>query len=382
MEINEIKKIVLETAESCIKNNIEPIASEIDEKEIFPIETIKEIARLGLLSIPFPQEVGGIGLDYSTYFEVIKKIARTCASTAMTIVSHTSLSSFPIYKFGTDIQKENILKQLLSGEKLGAFALTEPQAGSDLSSITTIADEKDDYYLLNGSKVFITNANYADVFIVAAKTSPKKNMMGISVFYVDKEMDGVIINGTKEKKLGMRGSDTGTVIFQDVKVPKDNLIGRKNLGIKVLHETLTGARLGMASIGIGIATESRDRCIEYVKQRKQFNKQIMHFQSIKNILADMEVRISASDLLLKKATELKDNNKNYSKEASEAKLFASETAVWATQKAIQLYGGYGYSRELPLERFYRDAKLTEIGDGTSEIQRLIIADEILKKPQV
>jgi butyryl-CoA dehydrogenase/acyl-CoA dehydrogenase len=237
----------------------------------------------------------------------------------------------------------------------------------------------DGYYLLNGSKLFITNANVADICIVAAKTQPARGMLGISIFILEKGMEGFSASRKKEKKLGMRGSDTGELIFDNVKVPGRNLVGKKNLGMKILHQTLVSARLGMAAIAVGIAEGAQMHCLRYVKERKQFDKYLYHFQSVKNMLADMEMHINAAGLLLEKAAGMKDQGKNITKEASEAKLFASETATKTTKDAVQIFGAYGYSREFPLERFFRDAKITEIGDGTSEIQRTIIADEIVKK---
>lgn len=382
MEFNDLQKVVLETGKEFIQKKISNDAKVIDEKEEFPIENFKEMGRLGYLGIPYPEEYGGIGLDYVTYTEFIREIANVCASTAMTIVSHTTLTCNPIFTYGSREQKQKYLKPLISGTKIGAFALTEPDSGSDISSMQTKAVETDNFYILNGTKIFITNANVADLYVVAAKTSPQKNIMGISIFILEKGMEGFSTSGKRERKLGMRGSDTGELIFNDVKVPKENLIGRKNLGFEVLHNTLVCARLGMSAIAVGIAEGAQRHCIQYVKQRKQFGKLICYFQSVKNIIADMEMNISAARLLLQKAAIMKDQALNISKESAEAKLFASETATKVTKDAIQLFGAYGYSRELPLERFYRDAKITEIGDGTSEIQRLIIADEIIKRGNI
>ena len=379
MKYTDLQKMVINTAKQFISKEIAPLASIIDEKEEFPLKNFKQMGRLGLLGIPYPENCGGTGLDYLTYSTVVREIAKVCASTAMTVVSHTGLTANPIFAFGTEEQKLKYLKPLLSGEKIGAFGLTEPNAGSDISSMEIMARKNENHYVLNGSKILITNANVADTFVIAAKTSREKGMMGISIFILERGMQGFRSSGKREKKLGMRGSDTGELIFQDVIVPKKNLIGKENLGLKILHQDLVCARIGMAAIALGISEGAQKHCLEYVKQRKQFGQYLYHFQSIKNMLADMEMNISAAGLLLQKAAAMKDEGKDITKESSEAKLFASETATKITKDAIQIFGGYGYTREFPLERFFRDAKITEIGDGTSEIQRLIIADEIIKR---
>lgn len=379
MKYTDLQKMVIDTCKKFVKSEIAPIASLIDEKEEFPLENFKKMGKLGLLGIPYPEKYGGAGLDYIVYSDFVREVAAVCASSAMTVVSHTGLACNPIYTFGTEAQKLTYLKPLASGEKIGAFGLTEPNAGSDMCAIETTAVEKENHYLLNGTKIFITNANVADIFIVAAKTAPEKNMMGISMFILEKGMTGLTSWGKKEKKLGMRGSDTGQLIFDNVMVPKENLIGRKNFGLKILHQDLSCARIGMAAIALGIAEGAQKLCLEYVKQRKQFGKYIYHFQSVKNMLADMEMNINAARLLLRNAAEMKDQGKNITKEATLAKLFASEKAMKITKDAVQIFGCYGYSRELPMERFFRDAKITEIGDGTSEILRQIIADEVVKR---
>ncbi|HDZ00169.1 MAG TPA: acyl-CoA dehydrogenase [Nitrospirae bacterium] len=379
MQYTELQKMAIDTAGEFTRKKIAPAAGLIDEREEFPLANFKEMGRLGLLGIPYPEKYGGVGLDYVTYSAVVREIAKVCASTAMTMVAHTGLTANPIFNSGTEEQKLKYLKPVASGEKIGAFGLTEPSAGSDISSIQTTAKRREDHYVLNGAKIFITNANVADIFIIAAKTSQEKGMMGISIFILEKGMNGFKSSGKKERKLGMRGSDTGELIFQDVIVPKENLIGKENLGFKILHQTLVSARIGMAAIALGISEGAQRYCLEYVKQRKQFGEYLHHFQSIKNMLADMEMNINAADLLLQKVAVMKDEGRNITKEASEAKLFASETVMKITRDAIQIFGGYGYSQELPLERFFRDAKVTEIGDGTSEIQRLIIANEVIKK---
>lgn len=379
IKYSDTQMMGIEVAQNFIKKKIEPMAGLIDEREEFPIDNFKEMGRLGLLGIPYPEEYGGGGLDYVTYTAIVKEIAQACASTAMTVIAHTTLTGFPILHFGSEEQKEKYLKPMLSGEKIGAFGLTEPNAGSDFAAMESKAIHNGNHYILNGGKIFITNANVADVFIVAAKTAPEKGMMGISLFILDKEIPGFTLSGKKGKKLGMRGSDMGELVFQDAVIPERNLVGRKNLGLKLLHQTLVCARLGMAAIATGISESAQKHCLKYVKQRIQFGKSISNFQTIKNMLADMEVNINAATLMLYHAATMKDANLDVTKVASEVKLFASEMAMKTTKDAIQIYGGYGYSREFPLERYFRDAKLTEIGDGTSEIQRLIIADEIIRR---
>ncbi|MBC2714569.1 MAG: acyl-CoA dehydrogenase [Desulfobacteraceae bacterium] len=377
---NKLQKRVLDSAKEFIAKEIAPVAAMTDEKEKFPLKNFKEMGRLGFLGIPYPEKFGGAELDYLTYATIVREIAKVCASTAMSVVAHTGLAGNPIFSFGSEKQKIKFLKPLALGEKIGAFGLTEPNAGSDIAAMETTAEKKENHYILNGTKIFITNANVADIYVVAAKTSPEKGMMGISMFVLEKGTEGFKASGKKEKKLGMKGADTGELIFDNAIVPEKNLIGRKNWGLKILHQTLVGARIGMAAIALGISEGAQKYCLEYVKQRKQFGEYLYHFQSIKNMLADMEMNTSAADLLLQKAAVMKDEGRNVTKEASEAKLFASEMAMKITKDAIQIFGGYGYSQDLPLERFFRDAKITEIGDGTSEIQRLIIADEIIKRP--
>lgn len=378
IEYTDAQTTAIEMARNFVEQKIEPIARLIDEQEKFPLDIIKELGKLGLLGIPFPEKYGGSGLDYVTYSAVIKEIAKACASTAMTVVAHTTLTGYPIYAFGNENQKEKYLAPLLMGEKIGAFGLTEPNAGSDFASAESKAILTGGNYVLNGSKIFITNANYADIFMVAAKTNPEKDMMGMSLFILEKGMSGFQTSGKMEHKLGMRASDTGELIFQDAIVPEGNLLGRKNFGLKMLHETLVTARLGMAAIAIGISESAKQKCLTYVKQRKQFGKSLSQHQSIRNMLADMEMNITASKLMLHHAAVMKDMRKDITKVASEVKLFASEMSMKITKDAIQIFGGYGYMREFPLERYFRDAKLTEIGDGTSEMQRMVIANEMLK----
>jgi len=319
-----------------------------------------------------------VASDTLNHTGVIREIAKACASMAMTMVAHTTLTCAPIMIAGGDRLKTKLLRPLLSGEMIGAFAMTEAGSGSDIAGIQTSATEADDCYILNGAKLFITNANLADVAVVVARTAPQAGLLGLSLFVVPKGTPGFSATGRRERKLGMRASDTGELVFDNARVPKANLLGPKNCGFAILQQVLPAARLDMAAIALGIAEAARALSVDYVTKRRQFGHALYRFQLVKGMLANMELGISAADLLLKKGAWLKDQGQSFVKAASEAKLFASELAVAVTRDAIQLHGAYGYSRDLPLERFFRDAKLTEIGDGTSEIQRLIIADELLK----
>jgi len=369
---------VISSGRDFVNKVIAPIAHEMDEKEEFPLDAFREMGTFGLFGAPYPELYGGMGLDYMSYTGLIREVAKVCASTAMTALSHATLTCNPIFTGGGEHLKDRLLKPLIRGEKIGAFAMTEAESGSDISSIRTHAKASGDDYILNGSKMYITNANVADIVVVVASTSPQAGLLGLSLFVVEKGMPGFSTTGRRERKLGMRASDTGELAFNNVRVPKENLIGGKNRGLKILQQTLTAARLGMAAIAIGISEGARDLSVDYAVQRKQQGKPLHRFQLIRSMLADMEMKISAADLLLKKSAWLKDQGQNFMKEAAEAKLFASEMAVAITKDAIQIHGAYGYCRDLPIERFFRDAKLTEIGDGTSEIQRLIIADEMIK----
>ncbi len=356
-----------------------PRASEADEQERFSPEVLREVGALGLLGATFPEPYGGLGLDYLSYTGLIRELAKVCASTAMTVLSHATLAAEPILLAGGERLKERALPPLVRGEAIGAFAMTEAGAGSDIASIETRAEERGDHYVLDGAKVFVTNGNVADLVLVVAKTSPRAGLLGLSLFVVEKGTPGFTATGKHERKLGMRASDTGELSFCGARVPKENLVGSKNRGFEILQRTLPAARLGMAAIALGIAEAARDRCVDYVIERRQFGKALHRFELVQAMLADMEVGIDAADLLLKNGAWRKDQGLSFVKEASEAKLFASEMATAVTKNAIQIHGGYGYCRDLPLERYFRDAKLTEIGDGTSEIQRLIIAEELTRE---
>ncbi|QUI24288.1 acyl-CoA dehydrogenase [Vallitalea pronyensis] len=359
------------------ENEVKPLAAEVDEEERFPVETVEKLAKYGLLGIPFPKEVGGGGADNLAYAMAVEELSKACATTGVIVSAHTSLCAWPIYAFGTPAQKEKYLRPLLKGETLGAFGLTEPNAGTDAAAQQTTARAEGDYYILNGSKIFITNAGYADVYVIMAMTDKSLGTRGISAFIVEKDFDGFSI-GKKEAKLGIKGSATCELIFEGCKVPKENLLGKLNRGFGVAMKTLDGGRIGIAAQALGIAQGALDETVKYVKERKQFNRPIAKFQNTQFTLADMETKIDAARLLVYRAAKAKDEGIPYSSYAAMAKLFASETAMEVTTKAIQLHGGYGYTRDYPVERMMRDAKITEIYEGTSEVQKMVIAANLLK----
>lgn len=368
----------LDSGRDFVRKVVAPVAAGADEREEFQLDVFRAMGLFGLFGAAFPEHYGGTGLGCSTYTGLIREVAQACAATAMSAVAHATLTATPIFLAGTEQLRQRLLPPLIRGDMIGAFAMTETGSGSDIASIRTTAIEAGDHYLLNGSKVYITNANVADLAVVVAKTAPAAGVLGLSLFVVEKGIQGFGASGRRERKLGMRASDLGELVFTDARVPKENLIGRKNRGFEILQQTLSAARLDMAAIAIGIAERARDLCIDHSLQRRQFGKPLCRFQLIQGMLANMEMGISAANLLLNHGLHLREQGMRFVKEASEAKLFASEMAVNVTRDAIQVHGANGYFREMPLERLYRDAKLTEIGDGTSEIQRMIIADEMIK----
>ena len=376
-EFSEAHKLSQKMFVDFAQNEVKPIAAEIDEQERFPVETIPKLAKYGMLGIPFPKELGGQGADNLCYANAVEELSRVCGTTGVIVSAHTSLCAAPIFENGTPEQKAKYLVPLAKGEKLGAFGLTEPNAGTDAAAQQTVAEKKDDHYLMNGAKIFITNADYADIYIVMAMTDKTAGTRGISAFILEKGMPGFTI-GKKEKKLGIRGSATCELIFQNVKVPLENLLGQEGRGFGIAMKTLDGGRIGIAAQALGIAQGAIDEAIQYVKERRQFGKPIAAFQNTQFQLADMQTKVDAARWLVYHAAWLKDNKKPYSKEAAMAKLFASETAMEVTVKAVQMFGGYGYTREYPVERMLRDAKITEIYEGTSEVQKMVIAASILK----
>ena len=357
---------------------VEPIAADIDAEHRFPEETVEKMAKYGLLGVPFPTEYGGAGGDHISYAITVEELARKCASTAVICSAHTSLCCWPIFNWGTEEQKRKYLPDLLSGKKLGAFGLTEPGAGTDASGQQTRAQDCGDYWLLNGAKVFITNGGYADVFVVMAMTDKSKGNHGISSFIVEKGDEGFSI-GKTEDKMGICASSTTELIFQNCKVPKDRILGEVGDGFKVAMSTLDGGRIGIASQALGIAQGALDVTVDYMKARKQFGKSLSKFQALQFMVADMATRIEAARLLIYKAADMKDKHLAYGPASAMAKLYAAETAMFVTTKCVQLHGGYGYTKDYPVERMMRDAKITEIYEGTSEVQRMVIAASVLGK---
>jgi len=358
------------------RKELEPFAAKRDKEELFPLDVVKKMGGLGLLGMMVPPEYGGSGAGAISYCLALQEIAYACASTAVTM-SVANLSIEPLLKFGDDDQKKRYLAPLASGKMLGCFAVTEPNAGSDPGSLQLKAEEKGDYYLVNGTKVFITHGGYADVINLVARTDAEKGNKGLSAFLVEKSFPGFSV-GAREDKMGLRASNTVELIFEDCQVPKTSLLGREGLGFKIAMTALDSGRIGIASQALGIARSCMDEAIRYAKERKQFNRSISSFQAIQWMIADMATEIEAAYLLTLSAADKKDQGLSFTKEASMAKLFATEMANRVAYHALQIHGGYGYVKEFKIERLYRDARATTIYEGTSEIQRLVIAREILK----
>ncbi len=355
----------------CLKE-VAPIAAEIDEEERFPEETWHKLADMGMMGVPFAEEYGGAGLSYVNYIGVCEELAKHCATTSVMVSAHTSLCSWPISEYGTEEQKQKYLTKLASGEWLGAFGLTEPGAGTDSAMQKTVAEDKGDHWVLNGSKIFITNAGFAHVFVIFAMTDKSLGNKGISAFIVEKDFPGFKV-GTHEKKMGIRGSSTCELVFEDCIVPKENLLGEIGKGFKIAMTTLDGGRIGIGAQALGIAQAAIDECVKYTKERVQFGKRISQFQNTQFQLADMQAKVDAARLLIYRAAQAKQDHEPYSHLAAMGKLYASEAASDVTRRCLQLVGGYGYTREYPFERFMRDAKITEIYEGTSEVQRMVIS---------
>ena len=362
-----------------VENEVKPIAAEVDEEERFPIETVEKMAKIGIMGIPIPKEYGGAGGDNLMYAMAVEELSKACATTGVIVSAHTSLGTWPILKFGTEKQKQKYLPKLASGEWIGAFGLTEPNAGTDAAGQQTMAvqDPETGEWILNGSKIFITNAGYANVYVIIAMTDKSKGLKGISAFIVEANTPGFSI-GKKEMKLGIRGSSTCELIFENCRIPKENLLGDKGKGFKIAMMTLDGGRIGIASQALGIAAGALDEAINYAKERKQFGRSLAQFQNTQFQIANLDVKVEAARLLVYKAAWRASNNLPYSLDAARAKLFAAETAMEVTTKAVQIFGGYGYTREYPVERMMRDAKITEIYEGTSEVQRMVIAANVIK----
>ena len=358
-------------------NEVKPIAAEIDETERFPMENVKKMAELGMMGIPFPKELGGAGGDVLSYIITVEELSKVCGTTGVIVSAHTSLCASLLYENGTPSQKEKYLIPLAKGEKIGAFGLTEPGAGTDAAGQQTTAVLDGDNYILNGSKIFITNGGVADTFIVFAMTDKSQVTRGISAFIVEKDFPGFSI-GKKEDKLGIRASSTTELIFENCVVPKENLIGKEGKGFGIAMKTLDGGRIGIAAQALGIAEGAYEEAVKYMKERKQFGRPLSAFQGLQWMIAEMETKIEAAKLLVYKAAWLKQNKLPYSVDAAKAKLFAAEVAMDVTTKAVQIHGGYGYTKEYPVERMMRDAKITEIYEGTSEVQKMVIAGAALR----
>ena len=368
---------VREMARRFADDVVAPRAREMDEKEEFPTEIVRQMADLGFLGLPYPEKYGGAGLDILAYVIAVEEIARACGSTAITLAAHVSLGCGPVYEAGTEEQKMKFLVPMAKGEAIGAFGLTEPNAGSDAAGTQTRAERLDGGWRVNGSKIYITNGSVAKYITFTARTDASKGTKGISAFIMDTATPGFRV-GKREKKMGLHASDTVEVVFEDCVVPAENMLGDPSGGFSAFMRTLTGGRISIGALALGLAQGAYEKSVEYAKVRHQFGKPIASFQAVQFMLADMAMRIEASRLLVYQAAMLKDLGREYVKEAAMAKLFASEAANWVTDKAIQIHGGMGYCRDVPVERMHRDAKLMEIGEGTSEIQRLVIAREILK----
>ena len=368
----EDEKDILNMLHDFAVKEVAPIAAEVDENERFPEETWRKLAEMGMMGVPYPEEYGGAGLSYVSYISVAEELAKYCATISVMVSAHTSLCTWPIYAFGTEEQKQKYLPDLCSGEKLGAFGLTEPGAGTDAAMQKTTAEDKGDHWVLNGTKIFITNAGFADTFVVFAMTDKSLGTKGISAFIVEREFPGFRV-GAHEKKMGIRGSSTCELIFEDCIVPKGNLLGEVGKGFKIAMMTLDGGRIGIGAQALGIAQGAIDECVKYVKERVQFGKRLSQFQNTQFELADMQCKVDAARLLIYRAAQAKQDGEPYSHLAAMGKLYASEAASDVTRRCLQLVGGYGYTREYPFERFMRDAKITEIYEGTSEVQKMVIS---------
>lgn len=380
------------------REEVAPVAKQFDESGEFPWETVGKMADLGLLGMPWPEELGGSGMDLTSYIIVIHEMAKVDASHAITISAHTTLGTSPIFNFGTEAQKQRYIPILAAGKVLGGFGLTEPNAGSDAAGTQTTAVRKNGHYVLNGSKIFITNGGVGEIFVVTAVTAPGKGTKGISSFIVTKEatdLDKAAVtgkghdasltpmpgfkSGKKEDKLGWRASDTRELIFEDVEVPEENRLGEEGMGFINFMQTLDAGRIGLAALSLGLAEGAFEQALKYSTLRKQFGQAISNFQGIQFQLSDMATEIEAGKHLVYHAAWLAQHKKPFIKEAAIAKLFCSELAMRATIKAVQIHGGYGYTKDYPVERMMRDAKICEIGEGTSEIQRIVIARELLRE---
>lgn len=370
--LTDMQEMTRQMVRDFAEKELKPGVGERDEEEEFSRELFDKMGQLGLTGIPWPEEYGGGGCDFLSYIIAVEELSKVEASAATTLSAHTSLACWPIYKYGSEEQKKKYLEPMALGEKLGAYALTESTAGTDAAALQMTAVLKDDKYILNGNKIFTTNAGEAEIYVVFAVTDKEKRAKGISAFIVEKGMSGLSF-GKKEKKMGLRSSVTAEMIFENCEVPKDNLLGSEEEGFKIAMGTLDGGRNGIAAQAVGIAQGALDEAVNYAKTREQFGRPIASFQAISFMLADMATKIEAARLLTYQAAYLENEGLPYGKASAMAKLFASEAAMEVTTNAVQIFGGYGYTKDYPVERFMRDAKITQIYEGTSEVQRLVIS---------
>lgn len=374
--LTDEQKMMRDMVRKLAQNEIAPRAAEIDRERRFPRENIEKMAELGLMGVPIPEEYGGAGCDFLSYIITIEEISRACASTGVILAVHTSVGTFPILYFGTEEQKQKYIPKLAGGEYIGAFALTEPNAGSDPANLSTTARLEGDHYIVNGNKIFISNGGEASVYVTFVSTDKSKGHKGITCLLVDKDTPGFSI-GKTEEKMGLHGDITTELIFDNARVPKENLLGKEGEGFKVAMALLDGGRIGIGAQGLGIAQAAFDVAKNYAKERVQFGKSIASFQAIQFMLADMATRIDCARALVYRAARMREMGLPYSKESSMAKMYATDTAMEVTTNAVQILGGYGYCREYPVERYMRDAKITQIYEGTNQIQRIVIAKHVL-----
>ena len=369
---------VRDTAAKFADEVVAPRAAALDHGGEFPHDTFRQMAELGFLGLPWPEAYGGAGLDTRSYILAVEEISRACASTGISLAAHVSLGTGPIYYAGNEEQKRRFVPRLASGEILGAFGLTEPNAGSDASATQTTAVREGGHYRVNGTKIYITNGSVAGSVVITARTEKGAGAKGISALIVEKGTPGFKV-GKKEDKMGLRGSDTVELHFEDCRVPAENLIGQEGVGFREFMKTLDAGRIGIGAMSLGIARAAYRAAVAYAKERQQFGRPIAEFQLVQEMLSDMRVRIESARLLVYHAAWLKDHDRSFAIEAAMAKLHASETAVFCADRSVQIHGGMGYMRELPVERYYRDAKLMEIGEGTSQIQKIVIARDCLRQ---
>ncbi len=377
-QLSEEQRMIQEMVSDFAKKEVKPLAEKIDKEHYFPKEIVAKLAELGLMGVYFPEKYGGAGMDTVCYAIALEEISRYCASTGVIMSVNNSLACDPVYKYGTEEQKKNFLTPMAKGEKLGCLGLTEPNAGSDAANIATTAKLVGDEWIVTGNKIFITNGAQANTGVIIVQTDKSKGYKGIAALIVDLDNTPGFKVGKLEDKLGIKGSSTAELVFDEARVPKENLLGKIGEGFKIALNTLDGGRIGIASQALGIARGALEESVEYAKVRVQFGKPIASLQAIQWMVADMATRVDAARLLIWRAAYLKDKGMEYAKESAMAKLYASETAMWATTKAIQIHGGYGYTTDYPVERYFRDAKITEIYEGTSEVMRLVISRAYLK----